>query len=266
MKRHGILSVLSAVMFILVFSISASAVEGILVGPDGEPLDGFSKLWVMDGKPQPVYSYVDGKWYETIQTGTDESGTPICRLGPSAPLDKSGESGVEGSEPPDSAPQCFSGSTFVLMADGSTKMIKDIAVGEKVMGYDFVAKRFTSCEVTDNHPAIRNDYYVLNGGLKVTAEHPFYAENFGITPVSTRTTPVTTIETQGLKPYANLYGFNGSNGSALEKIALTSIEHVTESGTFYNLKVDGTRNFFVSPDGGVFISATNKTNGNVEPK
>jgi len=40
MKRHGILSVLSAVMFILVFSISASAVEGILVGLELDGLVG----------------------------------------------------------------------------------------------------------------------------------------------------------------------------------------------------------------------------------
>ncbi len=111
--------------------------------------------------------------------------------------------------------------------------------------------------MVDNYPTVQGDYYILNG-LKVTAGHPFYAINFGPTPASLRPAPVSTIQTQDLKPYATLYGFNPAKDSGLEKLTLNSIIHVNEPGTFYNLQVDGTRNFFVSPDGTLFAGVAVK--------
>lgn len=251
MKKRVMLSIFSALMLVLAFSIAAGAVEGIIVGPEGLPLEGFSNVYVIDGKAQPVYNFAENRWYDVFVIGTDENGTPICHVVSSSRT--SNEAGLDKGSIEEEY-ECFSGNTLVMMADGSKKMIKDIAAGEKVMGYDFVARRFTSCEVTDNHPAVRNDYYILNGGLTVTAGQPFYAKNFGLTPASTRTTPVTTIETQALKPYATLYGFSTLDGSAMEKITLTSVVHVNERGTFYDLQVDTTGNFFVSPDGRFFVT------------
>jgi len=250
MKKRSILSVVAAFVFLLALSISAGAAQGIIVGPEGLPLEGFSNVYIVDGNPQPVYNFAEHRWYDVFVVGTDENGTPICHVAPS-----SGTSG-EGGLNPHEQRHCFSGSTLVMMADGSTKMIEDITVGEKVMGYDLAAGCFTSCEVVDNYATVQDNYYIFNSGLKVTAGNPFYARNFGPTPASTRPAPVTTIQTQDLKPYATLYGFDALNGSALEKITLSSIVHVNEPGTFYDLQVDGTRNFFVSPDGRVFV-ATN---------
>ena len=251
MKKRVILSVFSALMLVLAFSISAGAVEGVIVGPEGQPLEGFSNVYVIDGKAEPVYNFAEDRWYDVFVVGTDENGTPICHVSPSSHT--SNEAGRDKGNLVPTKPKCFSGNTVVMMADGSMKMIRDITAGEKVMGYDFTAMRFTPCEVLDNDPAVQDGYYILNGGLTVTAGHPFYAKNFGLTPVSTRTAPVTTIESQTLKPYATLYGFSALNSAALEKFTLTSIVHVHETGTFYNLQVDGTENFFVSPDGKSFI-------------
>jgi hypothetical protein len=253
MKKPTILSVISALMLVLAFSISAGAVEGVIVGPEGQPIEGFSNVYVIDGKAEPVYNFAENRWYDVFVVGTDENGTPICHVSPSS--HSSNEAGRDKGNLPATKPKCFSGNTVVMMADGSMKMIRDITAGEKVMGYDFTAKRFTSCEVLDNDPTVQDDYYILNGGLTVTAGHPFYAKNFGLTPASTRITPVTTIESQDLKPYATLYGFSALNGAALEKFTLTSIVHANETGTFYNLQVDGTGNFFVSPDGKSFTAA-----------
>lgn len=251
MKKRVILSIISALMLVLAYSISAGAVEGVIVGPEGLPLEGFSNVYVIDGKAEPVYNFAENRWYDVFVVGTDENGTPICHVTPSSR--SSNEAGRDKGNPVTTKPKCFSGNTFVMMADGSMKMIRDITTGEEVMGYDFTAKRFTSCDVLDNDPAVQDDYYILNGGLTVTAGHPFYAKEFGLTPASTRITPVTTIESQALKPYATLYGLSALNSAALEKFTLTSIVHVNETGTFYNLQVDGTENFFVSPDGKSFI-------------
>lgn len=249
MMKRSILSIVAAFVFLLVLSVSAGAVQGLIVGPEGLPLEGFSNVYIIDGNPQPVYNFAEHRWYDVFVVGTDENGTPICHVVPSS--NTPGEGGLNKGSVEEH--HCFSGDTLVMMADGSTKMIEDIAVGEKVMGYDLAAGRFTSCEVVDNYATVQSNYYIFNGGLKVTAGHPFYATNFGPTPASTRPAPVTTIMTQDLKPYATLYGFNTLNGSALKKITLSSIVHVNESGTFYDLQVDGTRNFFVSPDGAVFV-------------
>jgi hypothetical protein len=257
MKKHGMLSIILTILLLLVLSISAGAVQGILVGPDGTPLTGFSNVYVVNGVAQPVYNEADGKWYNVFITGTGENGAPICHLGES--MGNTSENKGDGEATP-STPQsnCFAGDTLVLMADGTTKMLQDITAGDKVRGYDFVAGRYTTSEVISNHPAVQDDYYILNGGLKVTAEHPFFAKNFGLTPASTRTAPVTTIKAKDLKDYAILYGIGKSEGSAPEKLTLNSIIHVKESGTFYNLQVNGTRSFFVSSDGRIFVATNSK--------
>ncbi len=254
MKKRGILLTFIIMSCLLAVSIPAFAVQGIIVGPEGQPLEGFSNVYIIDGVPQPVYNYAENRWYDVFIVGTDENGAPICRVVPSStnPNDFNPNAPNIGHE------ECFLGDTLVLMADGSTKRIRDIAAGDTVMGYDFAAGRYTACEVTGNKATVQTGYYILNGGIKVTAGHPFYAKELGITPASTRTAPVTTLMTRELKPYTTLYGFNTSTGPAVKKITLTTIERVNESATVYNLQVDGTRNFFVSPDGILFIAGSSK--------
>jgi hypothetical protein len=248
MKKCNLLSIFFALLLLLTLSVSAGAVQGILVGPEGLPLEGFSNIYIIDGKPQPIYNFAEHKWYDVFIVGTDENGTPICHVAPDPSLNQ--EQGFDKGNTEEEF-HCFSGTTLVLMADGSAKMIKDIAVGEKVMGCDLAAGRFTTCEVVDNYPTVKSEYYILNG-LKVTAGHPFYATNFGPTPASLKPVSLTTVQSQDLKPYATLYGFNPANGSAIKKLTLNSIIHVKESGTFYDLQVDGSMNFFVSPNGSWF--------------
>jgi hypothetical protein len=263
-NKRTLLATVFAVSLLLVLSISAVAVEGLLVDSQGLPLEGFSNVYIIDGVPQPVYNYNDQQWYSAFLVGTDESGKPICQISSviGGGGDKGGGGGKdidENSPPtkPTEPPACFSGTTLVLMADGSTKMIKDITIGEKVMGYDLAAGRFTSCGVVSNKSTVKGDYYVLDG-LEVTAGHPFYARNFGPTPASLRPASVEIVKSHELKPYATLYGFNPAKDTGLRKITLESVVHAEGSGTFYNLQVDGTRNFFVSPDGVIFIANVDK--------
>lgn len=62
------------------------------------------------------------------------------------------------------------------MADGNTKAIEQIVAGDRVMTYDFVNKAPIGTYVIDrlDHPAGSN-MVLLNGEIKVTYEHRFYA-------------------------------------------------------------------------------------------
>jgi hypothetical protein len=78
------LIVLFSIMF--VSGICLGAIQmGTLVDAQGNPLEGFSNVYVEDGKAFPVYNEEEGKWYSVIVIGTDENGNPIYRLG--LPLD-----------------------------------------------------------------------------------------------------------------------------------------------------------------------------------
>lgn len=69
---------------------------------------------------------------------------------------------------------CLTGDTKVLMADGSLKFIKDIIVGERVMGHHGIINVVTGIET----PRLgERQLYALSGGKPfVTAEHPFLTD------------------------------------------------------------------------------------------
>ena len=89
-KRISII-VLALFSAIFVAGICLGAIQiGTLVDDQGNPLEGFSNVYVEDGKAFPVYNYNDGKWYSVIIIGYDENGNPICRLGLPTDLTKPG--------------------------------------------------------------------------------------------------------------------------------------------------------------------------------
>ncbi len=84
MKKHGILLAFFVMVCLLAVSIPAFAAQGIIVGPEGQPLEGFSNVYIIDGVPQPVYNYAENRWYDVFIVGTDENGNPICHVVPSS--------------------------------------------------------------------------------------------------------------------------------------------------------------------------------------
>ena len=74
---------------------------------------------------------------------------------------------------------CFVGGTPVTMADGSTKAIEQIRIGDKVLGWDTEARTQVEAEVSKvfHHSAKEMCGYivVINGAVGVTPEHPLYA-------------------------------------------------------------------------------------------
>jgi len=70
---------------------------------------------------------------------------------------------------------CFAGETKIKTPNGE-KLIRDIRIGDKILSYDEVKKEFKESEVEDIFNREVNSYYILNGKIKVTAEHPFYTK------------------------------------------------------------------------------------------
>lgn len=70
---------------------------------------------------------------------------------------------------------CFTGDTRVTMADGSTKPIADVSVGELVVGLNGAISRVVAIE----RPMLgeRRLYAVNDSAPFFTAEHPFLTEN-----------------------------------------------------------------------------------------
>ena len=69
---------------------------------------------------------------------------------------------------------CFIGDTQILMANGTTKSIRDIEVGDMVSSYDEETKQVVASEVLKlliHDPEI---YWIVNGRIKVTPNHSFY--------------------------------------------------------------------------------------------
>jgi len=69
---------------------------------------------------------------------------------------------------------CFPAGTKILMADGTSKNIEDVRIGEEVKSYDLVAGEVTSAKVLELESPIREGFYSINNKINVTDEHPFY--------------------------------------------------------------------------------------------
>ncbi len=62
------------------------------------------------------------------------------------------------------------------MADGSTRAIEQLHVGDEVLAYDIAAGKPEAQQVTETfvHPGA-DDIVVVNGHLVTTSNHPFFA-------------------------------------------------------------------------------------------
>lgn len=67
---------------------------------------------------------------------------------------------------------CFAPGTLVLMADGTSKPIKDLVIGDKVASWDFASESQVPATVSYVYH-VQRDYHFLLDGIQVTAEHPF---------------------------------------------------------------------------------------------
>lgn len=98
-------------------------------------------------------------------------------------LDMSGSYGgtgttCDGAYPCGSDPEeeCFLAKTPILMADGSTKPIENVKVGDLILAFDEETKTLKEDKVSKFFEHDADEYLVINENLKATANHPVYSE------------------------------------------------------------------------------------------
>jgi hypothetical protein len=68
---------------------------------------------------------------------------------------------------------CLPEGTPITLADGSTKPVEKIQIGDRVLAYDELAAEMTSAEVVAVHaPYAAAHYLVVNGKVSMTENHP----------------------------------------------------------------------------------------------
>lgn len=125
---------------------------------------------------------------------------------------------------------CFVAGTRVLLGDGSSKAIEDVVIGDEVLAADpdtggTVAKPVVDTYV--HHDVETFDVETTDGIVTSTAEHPFYVDGLGWTPV------------RDLTPGDKLVD---SHGALVELVVVTP---TGETATVHNLHVDGLHNYHV---------------------
>ena len=135
---------------------------------------------------------------------------------------------------------CFGAGTPVTMAGGDERPIEGIRPGNQVLGYDLDRQQVVSARVLRVfvHPSTAGTL-LFNGVLRVTPEHPFYADGSWRTAGS-------------LTPGANLWML-APDGS-MRVVALKSVTGLDGPLTTYNLEVEGVHTYFA---GGLLVH--NKT-------
>ena len=125
---------------------------------------------------------------------------------------------------------CFVAGTQVLMADGTSKAIEDVAVGDEVRAADPETDEVVSRRVLDTYvtPDVATYAVETSGGTVVsTAEHPFWVDGKGWVPV------------RALLPGDKLVDADGV------RVELASVTATGETATVHNFHVEGLHSYHV---------------------
>jgi hypothetical protein len=123
----------------------------------------------------------------------------------------------------DIAVGCFLAGTLVTVHDG-TVPIENLEVGDYILGVSEEGM-LTYHRVTAIHRGIQTDFYVVNGSLCVTAQHPFFVNDTWVTA-------------ENLWIGAELQNADGG------VVTVQRMQAVEKGVRVYNLEVDGSHTFF----------------------
>ena len=126
---------------------------------------------------------------------------------------------------------CFLAGTKILMADGSTKEIQDIQKGDVAMSFNTKtnSQEPEKVEKLIIHPYYRGGYYIVNDMLKVTGNHPMWA--------------------QKKKRWEQLKNFNIGDrllGSKRKELVIKTMKTVPGAHFVYNLHLEGNNHNYFS--------------------
>ncbi|MDE2590988.1 MAG: hypothetical protein KGL95_15130, partial [Patescibacteria group bacterium] len=122
---------------------------------------------------------------------------------------------------------CFAPGTKVLMADGSTKNIEDVKVGDYVITSNAGSLHEVKARVTKTYSAVDPGYLIINGNLKITPDHILYVNN--------------TWEQAGDIVVGDKLTLSNGN-----QMAVSSIEWQAGKFKVYNLEVENHHTFFAN--------------------
>lgn len=114
---------------------------------------------------------------------------------------------------------CFLAGTPILMADGTTKPIEKLKVGDGVLAFDEKTGQLKPDSVSEFFRHKADKYLIVNKKLKVTENHPVYSEGKWV-------------EIGKLKVGDKLINFRG------ESLVINSIKEVRRKVDTYNLEVN----------------------------
>lgn len=120
---------------------------------------------------------------------------------------------------------CFASGTQVLMADGKTKNIEDIHEGEYILTRTEKDSTGVKAKVTKTHASESSGYLILNGNLKITANHILWVNNTWLEAGSVQIGDVLT----------------GKDGNPLK---VQSIEWQRGKFSVYNLEIEKYHTYF----------------------
>ncbi|MEK7505763.1 MAG: Hint domain-containing protein [Patescibacteria group bacterium] len=72
---------------------------------------------------------------------------------------------------------CLGRGTKISMADGPSKDIENVRVGDMVLAWDVVVRKTVPAKVEEIWSGSKDGIFRINGGIKVTGEHPFWLSN-----------------------------------------------------------------------------------------
>jgi tetratricopeptide (TPR) repeat protein len=125
---------------------------------------------------------------------------------------------------------CFSYDTKILMADNSFKRIIDLREGEYVKACDIDTGEVVTRKVINKYRADQNHYYLINGDIKITENHPVYTAN------------AKWVRVADLKIGDRITTIDGS-------VTISSIDRIEYDHRVYNFEVDNSHNYYVSAYG-----------------
>ncbi len=73
----------------------AAPQQGLLVDKYGDPVTGFSQVWIVDGVAQPIYNPTTNLWYSVFILGPNEKGVILCTVGSPLGLKGNDEGGLD---------------------------------------------------------------------------------------------------------------------------------------------------------------------------
>lgn len=137
---------------------------------------------------------------------------------------------------------CFAEDTAVLMADGTSRAIQDVAVGDEVMAFN--AETGTNEAAKVSRTFVHEDVETLvvrteQGEVTTTATHPFYVEGRGFTPAG------------------ELHEGDRLRTPDGDQVVVQSIQFTGRRQTVYNIEVEGLHNYHVATEAGTWVLVHN---------